>query len=136
MEIDRIQLQGTIRVERSGSEQQRRRRQENSQEFAEELEQAEEKASPETDHVEMLSQNPLPTSIDVVSIVGARGAIPVTGTYAGPRGAYGVPKPQPAPSPPAESKPDQVVVPATDADGNQHGAKDAEDQGKAVDTLA
>jgi len=136
MEIDRIQLQGAIRVERSGGEQQRRRRQENAQEFAEELEHAEESAAPETDHVETALQSPLPVSIDIVSIAGARNAVTAGGTYGVPRGAYGTPKLQPASPAPTESKPEPAEAAADTPESDKPAALEADDHTKSVDTLA
>jgi hypothetical protein len=67
MEVDRIQLGGVLRVDRSGGEQQRRRRQENPQEFAEELQEAEAVEEHEMDsHVPASTE--LPASIDLVSL--------------------------------------------------------------------
>jgi hypothetical protein len=145
MEIEKIQLQAAMRVERSGSEQQRRRRQQNSQDFAEELEQAEDSAAPETDRVETSAPVPLPASIDIVSIAGVRPAGSPGGPYGMPRGAYGLPKPPsappaqsalPAPPAPTDNQPADTAAAVEESDGVKQPAKAADDAGKSVNTLA
>lgn len=125
MEIDRVQLNGAIKVERSGSEQQRRRRQENAQEFADELEQLS-GVEPEQDSLELEKDNALPAALDIVSIAGAKRALAPIQGYGSPLAAYR-----------AKQKPAPVAEPAVPArEAANRAQRPAEEAESSIDTVA